>query len=126
MWLVALRPAAVSRQLRLAYLAPEVLKRLVYGREGPAAVLDLSDCAARPWTEQAGTVFAEDVCLCVWVAFGFARVWVRGRNVRVSIWVFFGVQVVASLCGLMRERCLCDVCVEFLRSCEFLRGGCSG
>ena len=26
----------VSRQLRLAYLAPEVLKRLVYGREGPA------------------------------------------------------------------------------------------
>ena len=26
----------VSRQLRLAYLAPEVLKRLVYWREGPA------------------------------------------------------------------------------------------
>jgi hypothetical protein len=45
-------------QLRLAYLAPEVLKRLVYGREGPAVtVLDLSDCAALPWAEQAGVAF---------------------------------------------------------------------
>jgi hypothetical protein len=51
----------VSRQLRLAYLAPEVLKRLVYGREGPAVtVLDLSDCAALPWAEQAGVVFEGD------------------------------------------------------------------
>jgi hypothetical protein len=42
----------------LAYLAPEVLKRLVYGREGPAVtVLELSDCAALPWAEQAGVVF---------------------------------------------------------------------
>ena len=48
----------VSRQLRLAYLAPEVLKRLVYGREVLAVtVLDLSDCAALPWAEQAGEVF---------------------------------------------------------------------
>ena len=48
----------VSRQLRLAYLAPEVLKRLVYGREGPAVtVLDLSDCAALPWADQAGFAF---------------------------------------------------------------------
>jgi hypothetical protein len=51
----------VSRQLRLAYLAPEVLKRLVYGREGPAVtVLDLRDCAALPWAEQAGVVFEGD------------------------------------------------------------------
>jgi hypothetical protein len=41
---VGLAELHVSRQLRLAYLAPEVLKRLVYGRDGPAvAVLDLSD-----------------------------------------------------------------------------------
>ena len=45
-------------QLRLAYLAPAVLKRLVYGREGSAVtVLDLSDCAALPWAEQAGVAF---------------------------------------------------------------------
>ena len=51
---VGLAGRHVSRQLRLAYLAPEVLKRLVYGREGPAVtVLDLSDCAALPWAEQA-------------------------------------------------------------------------
>ncbi len=55
---VGLAERHVSRQLRLAYLAPEVLKRLVYGREGPAVtVLDLSDCAALPWAEQAGVAF---------------------------------------------------------------------
>jgi hypothetical protein len=38
-----------SRPQRLAYLAPEVLKRLIDGREGPAAtVLDPSDCATLP------------------------------------------------------------------------------
>ncbi len=55
---VGLAERHVSRQLRLAYLAPEVLKRLVYGREVLAVtVLDLSDCAALPWAEQAGEVF---------------------------------------------------------------------
>ncbi len=55
---VGLAERHVSRQLRLAYLAPEVLKRLVYGRERPAVtVLDLSDCAALPWAEQAREVF---------------------------------------------------------------------
>ena len=55
---VGLAERHVSRQLRLAYLAPEVLKRLVYGREGPAVtVLDLSDCAALPWAEQAEVAF---------------------------------------------------------------------
>ena len=48
----------VSRQLRLAYLAPEVLKRLVYRREVPAVtLLQLTDVAALPWDEQAGRVF---------------------------------------------------------------------
>ena len=51
----------VSRQLQLGCLAPELLKRLVYGREGPAmTVLDPSDCAALPWAEQAGVVFEGD------------------------------------------------------------------
>ena len=48
----------VSRQLRLAYLAPEVLKRLVFGREVPAVtVMQLSECAGFPWPDQAGVVF---------------------------------------------------------------------
>lgn len=48
----------VSRRLRLAYLAPEVLKRLVYRREVPAVtLLKLTDVAALPWDEQAGRVF---------------------------------------------------------------------
>ncbi len=38
---------------QLACLAPAVLKRLVYGREGPAVTVpDLSDCAALPWAGQ--------------------------------------------------------------------------
>ena len=50
----------VSRQLRLAYLAPEVLKRLVYGREVAAITLmQLTECALLSWTEQAGVVFGE-------------------------------------------------------------------
>ena len=48
----------VSRQLRLAYLSPEVFKRLVFKREIPAAtMLQLCECAALPWVEQAGVVF---------------------------------------------------------------------
>ena len=48
----------VSRQLRLAYLAPEVLKRLVYGREAPAVtVMQLTKSAELPWVEQARVVF---------------------------------------------------------------------
>jgi hypothetical protein len=58
---VGLAERHVSRQLRLAYLVPEVLKRLVYGREGPAVtVLNLSDCAALPWAEQAVAAFEGD------------------------------------------------------------------
>jgi hypothetical protein len=48
----------VSRQLRLAYLAPELLKRLVFGREVSAVtVMQLTESAALPWVEQAGVVF---------------------------------------------------------------------
>ena len=43
----------VSRQLRLAYLAPEVLKRLVYRREALALSLyDLCFLAGESWSEQ--------------------------------------------------------------------------
>jgi hypothetical protein len=50
----------VSRQLRLAYLAPDVLKRLVYKRDALAVTeINLSNCAALPWAEQAKMVFDE-------------------------------------------------------------------
>ena len=55
---VGLAERHVSRQLRLAYLAPEVLKRLVFGREVTAVTLmQLTESAALPWVEQAGVVF---------------------------------------------------------------------
>ena len=48
----------VSRQLRLAYLAPEVLRRLVYKRETPAITLMvLTECAVLPWPKQAKVAF---------------------------------------------------------------------
>ena len=50
----------VSRQLRLAYLAPDVLRRLVYGREITAVtVMQLAECAALQWEDQAAVVFDE-------------------------------------------------------------------
>jgi len=49
----------VSRQLRLAYLAPEVLKRLTCGREASALSLyDLCFVSSLPWHEQRSRVFA--------------------------------------------------------------------
>jgi hypothetical protein len=55
---VGLAERHVSRQLRLAYLAPEVLKRLVYGREVTAVtVMQLTESAALPWRDQGGVVF---------------------------------------------------------------------
>ena len=51
----------VSRQLRLAYLAPEVLKRLVYKREvSTITVKQLADCALLSWQDQEVWVFGED------------------------------------------------------------------
>ena len=48
----------VSRQLRLAYLAPDVLRRLVYKRETPAITLMvLTECAVLPWARQSKAVF---------------------------------------------------------------------
>ena len=42
----------------LAYLAPNVLKRLVFKREVTAVtVMQLSECAGLPWQEQADVVF---------------------------------------------------------------------
>jgi hypothetical protein len=55
---VGLAERHVSRQLRLAYLAPGVLKRLVYKREVPAVtLLKLTEVAALPWHEQPGQAF---------------------------------------------------------------------
>ena len=49
----------IGRQIRLAYLAPEVLRRIVYKREVPAVTLvALADCVELPWCEQAEVVFA--------------------------------------------------------------------
>ena len=43
----------VSRQLRLAYLAPEVLKRLTCGRATSAlSIYDLCFLTGAPWSEQ--------------------------------------------------------------------------
>ena len=57
---VKLAERHVSRQLRLAYLAPEVLKRLVYKGDAVAVTeINLSNCAALPWAEQAKRVFDE-------------------------------------------------------------------
>ena len=50
----------VSRQLRLAYLAPDVLRRLVYKREVTAVTLmEIAECVALPWGDQAEVVFDE-------------------------------------------------------------------
>jgi hypothetical protein len=48
----------VSRTMRLAYLSPEVLERLVVGREPPAiSVLELIEATYLPWAKQAAAVF---------------------------------------------------------------------
>ncbi|SNS05905.1 hypothetical protein [Antarctobacter heliothermus] len=55
---VGLAERHVSRQLRLAYLAPEVLKRLACGREASAVtVMHMTECAALSWHQQAAVVF---------------------------------------------------------------------
>ena len=57
---VGLAERHVSRQLRLAYLAPEVLKRLTCGRKAYAATLQqLIECALLAWQEQEIWVFGE-------------------------------------------------------------------
>jgi hypothetical protein len=57
---VGLAERQVSRQLRLAYLAPEVLKRLICGREASAVSLyDLCFLAGVTWGEQVGRAVGE-------------------------------------------------------------------
>ena len=52
---VGLAERHVSRQLRLAYLAPEVLKRLTCGREvSSVSLYDLCFLAGEAWGEQPG------------------------------------------------------------------------
>ena len=58
---VGLAERHVSRQLRLAYLAPEVLKRLTCGRESSAVSLyDLCFLAGEAWGEQVGLAVGDD------------------------------------------------------------------
>jgi hypothetical protein len=48
----------VSRTMRLAYLSPEVLERLVVRREPPAiSLVELIDTTYLPWARQAEQVF---------------------------------------------------------------------
>lgn len=52
---VGLAERHVRRQLRLAYLAPEVLKRLTCGHEaGAVSLYDLCFLARETWGEQVG------------------------------------------------------------------------
>ena len=55
---VGLAERHVSRQLHLAYLAPEVLRRLTCGRQASAVSLyDLCFPAGETWREQADRAF---------------------------------------------------------------------
>jgi len=48
----------ISRRIRLAYLSPAVLERLLITRASPAVSLnDLAAAAERPWAEQRDGVF---------------------------------------------------------------------
>ena len=48
----------VSRMVRLAYLSPDVLERLVISRDPPSvSVNELIDATYMPWAEQMGRVF---------------------------------------------------------------------
>lgn len=50
----------VSRMIRLAYLAPAVLEKLVLKRSPPAvSIKDLAAAAELPWAEQPSTVFGQ-------------------------------------------------------------------
>jgi len=51
----------VSRQIRIAYLSPMVVERLVVKQEFPAVkIADLIDIGAKPWGEQECAVFGSD------------------------------------------------------------------
>lgn len=51
-------PAYAGRMLKLAYLAPPVLEKLLIARVPPAvSVKELAAAAELPWVEQSGAVF---------------------------------------------------------------------
>lgn len=53
----------VGRMLRLAYLAPAVLDKLLIGRVSPAvSIKDLAVAAEFPWPEQAAVTFGREHC----------------------------------------------------------------
>ena len=53
-------PAYVGRMLKLAYLAPPVLEKLLIARVSPVvSVKELVEVTELPWAEQAGVVFAD-------------------------------------------------------------------
>ena len=53
-------PAYVGRMLKLAYLAPAVLEKLLSARVPPTvSVKELAEVAELPWAEQAIVVFAD-------------------------------------------------------------------
>jgi hypothetical protein len=53
-------PAYVGRMLKLAYLAPAVLEKLLIARVPPTvSVKELAEVAELPWAEQAIVVFAD-------------------------------------------------------------------
>jgi hypothetical protein len=55
---IGVKDRYIGRQIRLAYLAPELLRRLVYKREVLALTLiELADCVELPWDEQTVVVF---------------------------------------------------------------------
>ena len=56
----SITPAYVGRMLKLAYLAPAVLEKLLIARVPPTvSVKELAEVAELPWAEQASVVFAE-------------------------------------------------------------------
>lgn len=54
----------VSRMVRLTYLSPDVLERLVISRDVPSvSVIDLIEITYLPWAKQMGRVFDEHVSI---------------------------------------------------------------
>ena len=52
----------VSRQLRLAYLASEALKRLIFGRDTmPVKVVPVTETAIWPWGDRINVLFEHTV-----------------------------------------------------------------
>ena len=55
----AVTPAYTRRMLKLAYLAPVVLEKILIERISPAVSLkDMSNAADQAWAEQAGVIFS--------------------------------------------------------------------